>query len=69
MAISSEICSIAGCGGQVQPLQNLYLHTLGGDKSKADLSEFIECEVKRCARCGNLQISAADTPFKVDARR
>ena len=64
MATGQEICTIAGCGGKLHPNQNLYLHTLGGNISRADLGEFIECEVQRCGKCGHIQLFAAETPIR-----
>jgi hypothetical protein len=61
-----EICTVAGCGGQMHPLPDLYLHTLGGDIFQADFREFIECRVKRCHKCGNIQLLASDTPVRAE---
>jgi len=68
MATGQEICTVAGCGGQINPFRNLYLHTLGGDIARADLGEFIECEVKRCGKCGHIQLFAAETPIRAGAQ-
>jgi hypothetical protein len=64
VAITAESCPIEGCDGEMHPLQNLYRHTLGGDANRADFGEFIECSVKRCARCGNLTLSARERPIR-----
>ncbi len=64
MAIGRETCNIADCGGQLHLFQNLYLHTLGGNISRADLGEFTECKGKKCGKGGHIQLFAADTPIR-----
>ncbi len=68
-ASKNSECAIQGCEGKVVQMDNLFLHTLGADKKKPDFSEFIECEVWRCTRCGNIQLYGADIPIRVPRGR
>jgi len=58
-------CVIQGCGGEAIQIKNLFLHTLGPDKNRPDFGEFIECEVWKCTKCGNIQLYGAEEPIKV----
>ena len=67
--MAQKNCVIQGCGGEATQISNPFLHTLGRDKTRPDFGEFIECEVWRCTKCGNIQLYGAEASIKVPTRR
>lgn len=64
--MNGQNCAIDSCGGRAVQISNLFLHTLGYDpKTRPDFSEFVECHVWRCTKCGNIQLYSDEEIIKV----